>query len=64
MRSNCEKSGLFFEVGGEAIDAIRHRCSYEIAIRQKCRNTSFFPGKADWATHTQMFGISLKATGL
>jgi hypothetical protein len=64
MRSESDKSGLFLPVFDAAIDAIRHRCSYENMIRQKCRNTSFFPGKADWAAHTQMFGISLKATGL
>jgi hypothetical protein len=64
MRSKCDKSGLFSPVLDAAIDAIRHRCSYENVIRQKCRNTSIFPGKADLATHTQMFGISLKATGL
>jgi hypothetical protein len=64
MRSKSDKSGLFSKVFDEAIVAIRHRCSYENVIRQKCRNTSLFPGGGYWATHTQMFGISLKATGL
>jgi hypothetical protein len=64
MRFKCDKSGLFLTVFDAVIDTIRHRCSYESVIRQKCRNTSFCPGKAEWATHTQMFGISLKATGL
>jgi hypothetical protein len=64
MRSESEESGLFSMVSREEVCGITHPCMSSQMFRQKRRNTVSMPWGAGSVTHTKMFDVALKATGL
>jgi hypothetical protein len=64
MRSEEGKSGRFSRDAQASSGEIRHSRRFDLRTPQKRRNAAATPGIARIFNHTQMFDVSLKATGL